>query len=176
MRWLRRQLQVLCPSGGAAPARSISARPRTPGAAGRPLPEDTWIEPIPDRSVLPADGDDPAELAAQRDSIRLAFVAALQHLPPRQRAVLILREVLCRKAAEVAELLGSTVVAVNSACSAPAARWRPAVSPRQRGCGRWTAPSRNCWPRYTAAFERCDVDGLVALLHEDATMSMPPLG
>jgi RNA polymerase sigma-70 factor, ECF subfamily len=142
---------------------------------GAPLSDDTWIEPIPDRSVLPAEGD-PAELAAQRESIRLAFVAALQHLPPRQRAVLILREVLCWKAAEVAQLLGITVVAVNSALQraratlaargvTSAARLRPMDGAQQ-----------DLLARYAAAFERYDVDALVALLHEDATMSMPPLG
>ena len=143
---------------------------------GAPLAADTWIEPIPDRSVLPAEGD-PAELAAQRESIRLAFVAALQHLPPRQRAILILREVLCWKAAEVAELLGITVVAVNSALQraratlvarglTSAARPRPVDGAQQ-----------DLLARYAAAFERYDVDALVALLHEeDATMSMPPLG
>jgi RNA polymerase sigma-70 factor, ECF subfamily len=167
---------------GSVPFRRRRARPVDLGPAahageplGAPLPEGTWIEPIPDRSVLPAEGD-PAELAAQREGIRLAFVAALQHLPPRQRAVLILREVLCWKAAEVAELLGITVVAVNSALQraratlaargvSPAARLQPVDGAQQ-----------DLLARYAAAFERYDVDALVALLHEDATMSMPPLG
>src|SRR6266536_5556928 len=142
---------------------------------GAPLAEDTWIEPIPDRSVLPAEGD-PAELAAQRESIRLAFVAALQHLPPRQRAVLILREVLCWKAAEVAELLGITVVAVNSALQ----RARATLAARGVSSAARLQPvdgaQQDLLARYAAAFERYDVDALVALLHEDATMSMPPLG
>jgi RNA polymerase sigma-70 factor (ECF subfamily) len=140
---------------------------------GNPLPEVTWIEPIPDDRVLPQSGD-PAELAALRETIRLAFVAALQHLPPRQRAVLILREVLRWKAAEVAELLDTSVASVNSALQrARAALSAANVSP--------TAPSQPMdeeqhalLARYVDAFERYDMESLTALLHEDATWSMPP--
>jgi RNA polymerase sigma-70 factor (ECF subfamily) len=101
--------------------RKRRARPMDLGPARDPqsvldggLPEVTWIEPIPDGLAVPADGD-PAEVAVARETIRLAFVAALQHLPPRQRAVLILCEVLRWKAAEVAELLDTSVASVNSA-------------------------------------------------------------
>src|SRR6185437_7265456 len=90
----------------------------SPVPATNPPPEtvsdSVWIEPMADRDVMPL-GADPAEQAVVRDTVRLAFVAALQLLPPRQRAVLILREVLCWPAADVAELLGTTVVSVNSA-------------------------------------------------------------
>jgi RNA polymerase sigma-70 factor (ECF subfamily) len=140
---------------------------------GVPLPESAWVQPIPDSRVLPADGD-PAELAAQRETIRLAFVAALQYLPPRQRAVLILREVLCWRADEVARLLDTTVASVTSALQrarrtlktvpiAPAEPFQPISEAQQR-----------LLARYCDAFERYDVETLVSLLHEDATMSMPP--
>jgi RNA polymerase sigma-70 factor (ECF subfamily) len=138
---------------------------------GPPLPERVWVEPIPDGRVLP-DGD-PAEVAAARDSIRLAFVAALQHLLPRQRAVLILRDVLRWRAAEVAELLGTTEVAVKStlqrARAVMAARDPAGAPPAALDGG-----ARELVDRYVDAFERFDIEALVALLHEDATLAMPP--
>ncbi|MEU8145346.1 sigma-70 family RNA polymerase sigma factor [Nonomuraea sp. NPDC048901] len=140
---------------------------------GPPLPGQAWITPIPDRRVLPSD---PAELAVERETVRLAFVAALQHLPPRQRAVLILRDVLRWSAAEVAELLEGSVASVNSALQ----RARATLSevPARDGLsgvpGHGGEVDRRLLARYVDAFERYDVSGLVALLHEDATMSMPP--
>ncbi|MCA2224309.1 sigma-70 family RNA polymerase sigma factor [Nonomuraea aurantiaca] len=131
---------------------------------GPPLPGHAWVMPIPDRRVLPSD---PAELAVERETVRLAFVAALQHLPPRQRAVLILRDVLRWSAAEVAELLEGSVASVNSALQ----RARATLSEVPAGGGE---VDRRLLERYVDAFERYDVSGLVALLHEDATMSMPP--
>jgi len=141
---------------------------------GEPLPEATWVEPAPDDDVLRPDGD-PAHSAVVRDSIRLAFVAALQHLPPRQRAVLVLREVLCWQAAEVAELLETTVASVNSALQ----RARATLSERDLEQGDRAAPlteqDRALLSRYVAAFEAYDISSLVMLLHEDASISMPPL-
>jgi RNA polymerase sigma-70 factor (ECF subfamily) len=140
---------------------------------GDALPEATWIEPIPNGRVLPAEGD-PAELAESRETIRLAFVAALQHLPPRQRAVLILREVLRWKATEVAELLDTTVASVNSALQ----RARSALANSDVGATDSSPPmddeQRKLVARYVDAFERYDMDSLTALLHEDASWSMPP--
>jgi len=136
------------------------------------LPEHTWVQPVADARVLPTEGD-PAELAAARDTIRLAFVAALQHLPPRQRAVLILREVLRWQASEVAELLGTSVVSVNSALQ----RARATLGSVDVAAGRPTtvdAEQRELLARYVDAFERYDITSLVALLHDDAVMSMPP--
>jgi RNA polymerase sigma-70 factor, ECF subfamily len=138
---------------------------------GPPLPESTWILPVPDGRVL--DADDPAELTEARESIRLAFVAALQYLPPRQRAVLILREVLRWQATEVAELLETTVASVNSALQ----RARATIAATDVGA---TDPAdmdgshRALLDRYVDAFERYDLDALTSLLHEDATWSMPP--
>jgi len=148
------------------PARSADA------PLGEPLPEVTWIEPIPDGHVLPAGGD-PAEVAEMRESIRLAFVAALQHLPPRQRAVLILREVLRWKANEVAELLDTSVQSVNSALQ----RARAAISASEVAPGT-TQPlgdeEQALLSRYIDAFERYDMASLTSLLKEDATWNMPP--
>ncbi len=135
-------------------------------------PGEAWIEPILDTRVLP-DGGDPAELAALRDTIRLAFVTALQHLPARQRAVLILREVLRWRATEVAELLDTSVASVNSALQ------RARATLAARGVDASPAPAvdadqRALLARYVDAFERYDIGTLVTLLHEDAVMSMPP--
>jgi RNA polymerase sigma-70 factor (ECF subfamily) len=142
-------------------------------------PESTWVQPVPDERVLPPT-DDPAELAVARESIRIAFVAALQHLPARQRAVLILRDVLRWRAAEVAELLDTSVVSVNSALQrARAAVAATRSSAADGGPAGLVAPiedaeHRALLERYVDAFERFDVERLVAILHEDATLSMPP--
>ncbi|MFC5052290.1 sigma-70 family RNA polymerase sigma factor [Saccharothrix xinjiangensis] len=138
--------------------------PASPGSPlGEPLPASAWVQPAPDERVLPAD-----QVAAGRETVRLAFVAALQHLPPRQRAVLILREVLCWSAAEVARLLDTTVAAVNSASQ----RARATLADRRpEPLG---PVDEDLLGRYAAAFERHDVPALVSLLHEDATMTMPP--
>jgi RNA polymerase sigma-70 factor (ECF subfamily) len=140
---------------------------------GRQLSEATWLTPIPDAMITPEDAD-PAERAVAQDSVRLAFVAALQHLPPRQRAVLILREVLCWQAAEVAELLETSVASVNSLLQ----RARAGLSASERlddaGGGTLSAEDEDLLARYTQAFEAYDMKALVALLHEDASQSMPP--
>ena len=143
------------------------------GPIGRTLPEVTWIEPVPDGLVVPAEGD-PAEVAVSRETIRLAFVAALQHLPPRQRAVLILCEVLRWKATEVAELLETSVASVNSAL-------QRARSTLEASSARMTDPlpvmdesQRELLSRYVEAFEHYDMDALTTLIQEDATQSMPP--
>ncbi|WP_214366098.1 sigma-70 family RNA polymerase sigma factor [Pseudonocardia sp. H11422] len=176
--WLYRIATNVCLTmldGSQRRARPMDLGPASSSSTplGPPLPEVSWLEPIPDSRVLPA-GADPAELAVSRESIRLAFVAALQHLPPRQRAVLILREVLQWSAAEVAELLGSTVASVNSALqrarSTLAARDLTTSDPAQLADGEL----QELLARYADAFVRYDIDSLVALLHEDATLSMPP--
>jgi RNA polymerase sigma-70 factor (ECF subfamily) len=146
---------------------------REPEAANlNALPEVTWIQPMPDSTVVPE--GDPAEVAVARETIRLAFIAALQHLPPRQRAVLILCEVLRWKASEVAELLDTSVASVNSALQ----RARATLEATNLTAAD-TARSVNevdsaLLERYVEAFERYDMDALTALIHEDATQSMPP--
>ena len=135
------------------------------------FPASHWLEPIPDIQAVPADGD-PSETFVLRESIRLAFVSALQHLPPRQRVVLLLVEVLGWSAAEVAASLEMSVPAVNSALQ------RARATMAARGQSIPKTPLANdqteLLERYVDAFERYDVVALTALLHEDATLSMPP--
>ena len=155
----------------ARPMEMGPSRPPAESSLEAVLPEGSWVSPIADERVLPPEAD-PAEVAVARDSIRLAFVAALQRLPARQRAALILCEVLRWQAAEVAELLETSVAAVNSALqraratlgSAPPDATPPVVGGDQRAL----------LDRYVDAFERYDIDRLVTLLHEDAVQSMPP--
>ncbi|MEJ7570031.1 MAG: sigma-70 family RNA polymerase sigma factor [Gaiellaceae bacterium] len=133
------------------------------------LPEITWIEPIPDGRIVPE--GDPADVAVARETIRLAFVAALQHLPPRQRAVLILCEVLRWKAAEVAELLETSVAPVNSALQ----RARATLEATDVSASSTVDEAdAELLARYVEAFERYDMDALTSLIQEDATQSMPP--
>jgi RNA polymerase sigma-70 factor, ECF subfamily len=128
---------------------------------------------MPDQRVVPTDGD-PADMAVLRESIRLAFVAALQHLPPRQRAVLILREVLRFKAGEVADLLDTTVASVNSALQRARASLATGGVTATDAYAPLDPDQRALLARYVDAFERYDLDSLTALLHEDAIQSMPP--
>jgi len=144
-------------------------------AALNPRADNTWLEPMPDARVLPTVSD-PAEAAVAKESVRLAFMAALQQLPPKQRAVLILREVLAWKASEVAELLGTTVASVNSALQR--ARATLAESDATGAEAATSDPldeeQQKLLERYVAAFEGYDMTALTALLHEDAIMTMPP--
>jgi RNA polymerase sigma-70 factor, ECF subfamily len=142
------------------------------GPIGEIMPEVTWIEPVPNGMV--ADDGDPAEVAASRETIRLAFVAALQHLPPRQRAVLILCEVLRWKAAEVAELLDTSVASVNSALQRARATLDASKVTPADVVPQLDEADRELLARYVTAFERYDMDELTSLIREDATQSMPP--
>jgi RNA polymerase sigma-70 factor (ECF subfamily) len=154
--------------------RERRARPMDLGPSREPIienlhtPEVPWLQPVPDAMVA-----DPAELALERETIKLAFVAALQHLPPRQRAVLILREVLRWQATEVAELLDTSVASVNSALQR-ARETLNAASPAPPSPTELSADDRALLARYVEAFQAYDVDALTALIQEDATQSMPP--
>ncbi|WP_438008104.1 sigma-70 family RNA polymerase sigma factor [Sorangium sp. So ce321] len=173
--WLHRIATNVCLDmleGRARRARPMDLGPV--GSAENPvldtLPEATWILPIPDGRALAA--CDPAELVSSRQTIRLAFVAALQRLPPRQRAVLLLKEVLSWEAAEIAELLGMTVASVNSALQ----RARATLGQDEKTDLHepMNDAQQSLLARYVEAFERQDTDALVSLLREDATWSMPP--
>ena len=134
------------------------------------IPTDVaWLQPAPDSLVVP-DGD-PADVTLARESLRLAFVAALQHLPPRQRAVLILAEVLRWQASEISELLDTSVASVNSALQRARATIDTRDMTRSEPLG---AAERELLDRYVTAFQDYDLDALTALIQEDATQSMPP--
>jgi RNA polymerase sigma-70 factor (ECF subfamily) len=136
------------------------------------LPEATWLEPMPDGRVLAE--EDPEEQAIQRETLRLAFVAALQHLPARQRAVLILREVLRWKAEEVAELLDTSVPSVNSALQRARATLAMSNITASDPAPAMDEDQRTLLARYVDAFQRYDMSALTSLIQEDATQSMPP--
>jgi len=174
--WLHRIATHVCLD--ALTDRTRRERPVALGPAGTvhdalvERPRTHWLEPIPDAHALPADSD-PAERAALRQSIRLAFVAALQRLPPRQRAALLLAEVLGWSASEIASALDTTVAAVNSALQRARATLAESAPPDGAVAG-LTPAQETLLARYVDAFERYDVDALAALLREDATLSMPP--
>jgi RNA polymerase sigma-70 factor (ECF subfamily) len=153
----------------------LSAEPYAPVEASLDgvLPDGAWVEPALDRQVLPVGGD-PADLAVQRESVRLAFVAALQFLPPRQRAVLLLRDVLRWKADEVAALLETSVAAVNSALQRARATLAVQQAAEEPAAPVVADDQADLLNRYLDAFARYDIEALVGLLHEDAVMDMPP--
>ena len=175
--WLYRIAHHVCIDMHRSPQRR--ARPMEMGPAtrvadavlGEPSPERTWVQPMPDSRVLDLDGD-PADVATTRESIRLAFVAALQHLPAKQRSVLILCEVLRWPAAEVADLLDTSVASVNSALQ----RARATMSELDgEPLDPLTDPAHQALlERYVDAFERYDMAALVQLLRDDVVLSMPP--
>ena len=174
--WLYRIATNVCLD--MAPAAQRRARPMdlfSPGSATAPnlarLEENIWVGPVPDERVL---AGDPAEVAVGRESIRLAFIAALQKLAPRQRAVLILREVLAWSAAETAELLDCSVASVNSALQ----RARATLAEDGAASGDTAKPldeeQRQFLAKYIKAFEAFDIDGLTELLRADVWLNMPP--
>jgi RNA polymerase sigma-70 factor, ECF subfamily len=165
LRALERRSRRPLPSGLGDPGRD----PDAPLAAARP--EVPWLQPFPDALL----GTDPADVAVSRASLRLALIAALQYLPPRQRAVLIFRDVLGWRAAEVADLLGTTTAAVNSTLQRARAQLRQAA-PAEDSVREPVGPAdRELLARYAAAFESADVAALTALLRKDAVLEMPPL-
>ena len=175
--WLYRIATNVCldmvrgPQRRARPMEFGPSSPIETAAVGAAYSEKTWVQPIPNAKVLPTDGD-PAELALARETIRLAFIAALQNLPARQRAVLILREVLRWQATEVAELLDTTVASVNSALQrARETMGDVNIDSTATSVG---ADQQALLDRYVDAFERYDVAELVTMLRDDVILSMPP--
>jgi RNA polymerase sigma-70 factor, ECF subfamily len=177
--WLYRIATNVCLSMLASAQLRVRPMDLGPAGSGRatdpgePRPEQIWVGPVPDDRVL-SEAADPADVVAGRESIRLAFIAALQHLPPRQRAVLILREVLAWSAQEVAELLDTSVASVNSALQ----RARATIATAEVTADvhdPLDGAQRALLTSYVRAFEAYDLEALTTLLHDDAKLSMPPL-
>lgn len=161
---LRHSSRRLVPSALGAPGTD-------PAAVAPRAPEIAWLEPLPDRAVA----DDPALVVGARESLRLAMVAALQHLPPRQRAVLILRDVLAWPASDVAALFETTVAAVNSSLQRARAELGR-LAPTEDQISEPAEPDRRALlDRFAAAFERADLAALESLLTKDVTWEMPPI-
>jgi len=175
--WLYRIATNVCTDMGRSPQRR--ARPMDLGPARSPdpvhltdvLPDGRWITPVADSAVIDVDGD-PADVAAQRDTIRLAFVSALQLLPAKQRAALVLCDVLRWPVSDVAELLDTTAASVNSALQR--ARATLATAPSVGSTTVLSDAQQRLLARYVEAFERYDMDALAALLHDDVVQTMPP--
>lgn len=177
--WLYRIATNVCLTMLGSAQRRILPMDLGPAGSGRatdpgePRPAEIWVGPAPDSRVLP-ERSDPADVVAARESVRLAFVAALQHLPPRQRAVLILREVLAWSAQEVAVLLDTSVASVNSALQ----RARATLAAADTTADAYQPmddAQKALLARYVRAFEAYDLKALTTLLHEDVTLSMPPV-
>jgi RNA polymerase sigma-70 factor (ECF subfamily) len=172
--WLYRIATNVCLD--ALSDRKRRARPMEEGPVNTPndilieRPRTHWLEPVPDASVIPADGD-PAQIVLLRQSVRLAFMATLQHLPPKQRAVLLLVDVLGWSPAEVAESLDTSVAGVNSALQ----RARATIASRSASEPEPVSEAQEAvLQKYVDAFHRYDLDELTSLLRDDAILSMPP--
>lgn len=174
--WLHRIATNVCidmnrsPQRRARPVDLGPQRPPDPVHLADTLPPGSWITPVPDEAVVDPHGD-PADLAAHRDTIRLAFVSALQHLPPKQRAALVLCDVFRWSADDTAALLETSRASVNSALQRARATMaqQPSVASSPL-----TAAQTRLLARYVDAFERYDMDALAALLHDDVVQTMPP--
>src|SRR5947209_6754436 len=174
--WLYRIATNVCLD--ALEGRQRRARPMDLGPAAEPVeaslhmqPEVTWIEPVPMGLVAP---EDPAQVVEERETLKLAFVAALQHLPPRQRAALILCEVLRWKATEAAELLETSVAGINSALQRARATLDETGSAASETVPEMDAEQQQLLARYVEAFQAYDIDRLTSVIRDDAIQSMPP--
>jgi RNA polymerase sigma-70 factor (ECF subfamily) len=154
------------PSGLGGPGRETGA---DPGARA----DVAWLQPIPDALVTPESGD-PADIAASRESLRLALIASFQYLPPRQRAVLILREVLAFPAPDVARMLGTSIAAVKSTLQRARARLSEVAPAADQVTEPDEPEARALLDQYIAAFETADAGALARLLRQDVTLELPP--
>ena len=176
--WLYRIATNVCLTAierrGRRPLPSGLGGPSDPEAPVAPAPEVPWLQPFPDGPPA-REGGDPAAVAVSRAGIRLAFAAALQHLSARQRAMLILRDVLEWPAAEVADLLGTTTTAVNSGLRRARAQLAQALPAEDELAEPAEPDQRALLDRFAVAFESADVSALAELLREDVALEMPPL-